>query len=197
MRIALNAKNKLGFVDGSCVHPQDESSKNFLQWSYVDSMVTSWILNSMYKDLSEAYVYTSSTQALWLELEEKFGRGDKMCVFNIKHQLATIKQGTDSLVVYSNNLRKLWEEFHCLETRKKCVCSGCNCDSRHSNDEVNPSDQVMQFLLGLHESYEVVSSTFLRWIPFHHLIRHIPLFQVLKTREVQVLLLLLMLNIVL
>lgn len=71
MRIALKAKNKLGFIDGSLSQPSDAASSSFSQWSFVDSMVTSWILNSMTKDISEAYVYTTSARSLWRELEEK------------------------------------------------------------------------------------------------------------------------------
>lgn len=41
MRIALKAKNKLCFVDGSCSQPEDVTSEGYAQWSFVDSMVVS------------------------------------------------------------------------------------------------------------------------------------------------------------
>lgn len=49
MSIALKAKNKLGFVDGSYPQPEDATSDAYLQRSFVDSIVISWIVNSMTK----------------------------------------------------------------------------------------------------------------------------------------------------
>lgn len=51
MKIALHAKNKLSFVQGISIKPADEDSEAFLDWSYVDSMVISWLMNEMSKEL--------------------------------------------------------------------------------------------------------------------------------------------------
>ena len=46
IKIALGAKLKIGFINGSLKEPAKES-KNFDQWIRVDCMVRSWILNSI------------------------------------------------------------------------------------------------------------------------------------------------------
>jgi len=46
VKIALRSKGKLGFVDGSCKRPA-ENTPQFNQWIRCDSMVLSWLLNSM------------------------------------------------------------------------------------------------------------------------------------------------------
>lgn len=162
IKIALKARNKLGFVDGTYSQPEDVDSDAYVLWSCVDSMVMSWIINSMSKELLEAYIYSSSSsRKLWLELEEKFGQGDKIQVFIIKKQLAQMKQGNDSLNVYSNKLKKLWEMLNFLEPRPRCTCSGCKCDINKKLEEIESSNQVMQFLMGLNESYNYVVSNIL------------------------------------
>lgn len=50
MKIALDAKNKLAFVDGSVRRP-NESDHNFRIWSRFNSMVKSWLLNSVFKQI--------------------------------------------------------------------------------------------------------------------------------------------------
>nr|DAD21655.1 TPA_asm: hypothetical protein HUJ06_023118 [Nelumbo nucifera] len=40
MRIALKAKNKLGFIDGTCEEP-DPTSAEYEEWSHVDSIMIS------------------------------------------------------------------------------------------------------------------------------------------------------------
>ena len=71
-RIALRTKGKLGFVDGSCKRPA-ENTPQFNQWIMCDSMVLRWLLNSMMPELAEVFLYVNSSRELWLELTERFG----------------------------------------------------------------------------------------------------------------------------
>lgn len=160
MQIALLGKNKMCFVDGSFSRPANETSDAFLQWRFVDSTVLSWILNSMSKELSEAFVYANSARTLWLELAEKFGEGDNPRIFNIKKQLAGMAQGTDSLVVYSTKLKKLWEELNCLEPRPDCSCTASK-----KYADINSSTHVMQFLMGLNSVYDTAVNNILMLDP--------------------------------
>ncbi|XP_070040440.1 uncharacterized protein [Nicotiana tomentosiformis] len=50
--IALSAKNKLGFINGTCLAPA-VTSKDFQQWNRCNDMVTSWLLNSLGKEIAE------------------------------------------------------------------------------------------------------------------------------------------------
>lgn len=75
--------------------PTDANPDATLQWG--KSMVISWIIDAMSKELSEAYIYTPSARPLWMELEEKFGQWDNSRVFNLKKQITEMKQGNDTL----------------------------------------------------------------------------------------------------
>ena len=72
MKIVLIAKQKLGFVNGKYVQP-DMNSKEYEAWLRADSMVISWILNSISKDIVDAFLYTNTAKELWDELGERFG----------------------------------------------------------------------------------------------------------------------------
>ncbi|KAL0430574.1 UNVERIFIED_CONTAM: hypothetical protein Sradi_0683400 [Sesamum radiatum] len=52
--VSLGTKMKLGFIDVSISRPT-LGSTDFQQWRRVDLMVTSWIWNSMSKDIIEAF----------------------------------------------------------------------------------------------------------------------------------------------
>lgn len=54
--IALSSKNKLVFVDGSCLKP-DDSSPYLQQWIRCNNMVISWILNYLTKEKSESVLF--------------------------------------------------------------------------------------------------------------------------------------------
>ena len=49
---ALSVKNKTGFINGKNVRPSPDSAA-FAQWERCDDMVTSWLLNSLSKDLAD------------------------------------------------------------------------------------------------------------------------------------------------
>ncbi|KAK4400566.1 hypothetical protein Sango_1162700 [Sesamum angolense] len=69
---ALRVKMKLGLIDGSLLKP-DVNDASFEKWIRVDSMVTTWILNSISKEIVEGFMYTKYSRSLWLDLEERYG----------------------------------------------------------------------------------------------------------------------------
>ena len=114
----------------------------------------------MVKELHEAYMYSNTARDLWVELEEKFGEIDRPRIFQLKKQLTTMKQGNDSLALYSNKMKKIWEELNCLEPQPRCTC-----DAKEKTEEMHSSNQVMQFLMGLGDAYEGVVSNILMMDP--------------------------------
>lgn len=71
MRIALGAKNKLGFVTGTIPKPA-ETSENHAKWLRSNDMATSWILNSITKELHNSVLYAESVADIWKDLKHRF-----------------------------------------------------------------------------------------------------------------------------
>ncbi|KAJ9672999.1 hypothetical protein PVL29_026323 [Vitis rotundifolia] len=71
MSMALNAKNKLGFVDGiiSCPCATDLL---FGTWSLCNSMVISWILNVVSKEIADNLLYIDTIVEVWRDLHDRF-----------------------------------------------------------------------------------------------------------------------------
>ncbi|XP_019267426.1 PREDICTED: uncharacterized protein LOC109244741 [Nicotiana attenuata] len=95
MIVSLSARNKIGFIDGSCPRPA-EDTPHFKQWDRCDNM-----LNKRYSSVS----------------------GIK--VFEIKQEIASIHQGSLDIASYFNKLKKLWDElrFMCTNHANTCVCA--------------------------------------------------------------------------
>lgn len=75
MRIALSAKNKLGFVDGS-IFPPDETDPLFPTWQRCNDMVLSWLLNSISPNLSGNVIYATYAFQVWKDLAERLCRNN-------------------------------------------------------------------------------------------------------------------------
>ncbi|KAL0349130.1 UNVERIFIED_CONTAM: Retrovirus-related Pol polyprotein from transposon RE1 [Sesamum angustifolium] len=55
VRIALEGRDKLGFIDGSCVTPVTGTPQH-KQWRIADCVVRTWILNTISKDIVNAFL---------------------------------------------------------------------------------------------------------------------------------------------
>ncbi|KAL0443560.1 UNVERIFIED_CONTAM: Retrovirus-related Pol polyprotein from transposon RE1 [Sesamum latifolium] len=184
--VSLGTKMKLGFIDGTFPRPTI-GSQNFEQWRRVDMMVTSWIWNSISKDLVEAFMYVASSRELWLEIQTRYGRSNGPMIYRIQREISLISQKDLSLTAYLTKVKKLWNEFFCLSPTPKCKCGGCTCGINKAIADRDESTQLLQFLMGLHESYDSERSQILMQDPLPDMERAFSmLFAVEEQRAVHV-----------
>ncbi|KAL2253435.1 UNVERIFIED_CONTAM: Retrovirus-related Pol polyprotein from transposon RE1 [Sesamum indicum] len=153
IRRALTAKMKLDFVDGTAVRPPGNTD-DFKKWNRIDSMVTTWILNCMSKELAESFMYVSSSRELWLELEARFGESNSPMIYQLQREISQVTQGNMSITEYYTKIKRLWDELTCLAPTPKCVCTGCTCGINKAMAEMTTSNQLIQFLVGLNTVYD-------------------------------------------
>ncbi|KAL0349930.1 UNVERIFIED_CONTAM: hypothetical protein Sradi_4142200 [Sesamum radiatum] len=68
----LGATMKLGFITGTCKKPSGDPEL-IEQWTRVDCMVASWLLNAMTKNIYNGFIYAKSARTLWIALNEQYG----------------------------------------------------------------------------------------------------------------------------
>uniref|UniRef100_A0A2N9GLS4 Retrotransposon Copia-like N-terminal domain-containing protein n=1 Tax=Fagus sylvatica TaxID=28930 RepID=A0A2N9GLS4_FAGSY len=88
---ALNAKNKTSFVDGALCKP-DENSPDVHAWVKCNSMVISWLINSLTRDLHESVAYADTAREIWIDLEERFSQGNAPRIHELKRDLSLLLQ---------------------------------------------------------------------------------------------------------
>ncbi|RVW81531.1 Retrovirus-related Pol polyprotein from transposon RE1 [Vitis vinifera] len=65
MTLALNAKNKLGFVNGTIKAPLEETHPDdYATWSRCNDMVHSWIVNTLNPEISDFVIYYATAHEL-------------------------------------------------------------------------------------------------------------------------------------
>lgn len=155
MKIALAAKLKLGFIDGK-YEKSEESTADFVNWKRADCMVISWILNSMSKELVSGFIYSPTTRELWRELEERFGQSNGPQLYQLQREICSIWQGEASVAAYYTKLKGLWDELECLLPAEECTCSAAKIASVRVS-----FNHLMQFLMGLNDSYDDIRNQIL------------------------------------
>ncbi|KAL2239868.1 UNVERIFIED_CONTAM: Retrovirus-related Pol polyprotein from transposon RE1 [Sesamum indicum] len=184
--VALGCKMKLAFIDGTFPRPP-AGSVQFEQWRRADLMVTSWLWNSISKEIVEAFMYVSSSRELWLELQARYGRSSAPLIYQLQREISSISQGDMTLTTYLTKMKKLWNELFCLAPSPKCTCGGCTCGINTAIGTMYSRMQLMQFLMGLHESFEKEKSQLLMMDPLPDLEKAFSMvFAVEQQRNVQV-----------
>ena len=99
-------KNKFGFVDGSIVEPA-LGHANHAAWHHNDNIVASWLPNSLSKEIQVSVLHCSSAKAIWDDLKERFKQRNGPLIFQLKHDLVSLQQGSMSVTSYMQNWDRL------------------------------------------------------------------------------------------
>ncbi|KAL2247952.1 UNVERIFIED_CONTAM: hypothetical protein Sindi_2647500 [Sesamum indicum] len=151
---------KLSFINGEN-QKSEKNAKEFEQWIRTDSMVASWILNSIKRELADCFMYTNASRELWKQLENRYGQSNGPMEYQIKKELGATVQGTLSLSAYLAKLTKLWDELTCISPTPSCTCGNCTCGATAESVKIKENDQLIQFLMGLNEAYDSVRAQIL------------------------------------
>ncbi|KAI3688864.1 hypothetical protein L2E82_46759 [Cichorium intybus] len=158
MMRSLKGRNKLGFVEGSIVKPDDPAK--LLKWERANSVVCSWILGSVSESIYASHACTESSFQVWTELFETYHKSDGSVIFNIHQKINSLTQSGLSVSDYYNKLDGLWKEFDGLISLPECICDAAT----HFNDH-SKLIKLMQFLNGLDDSFNQVKSHILLMDP--------------------------------
>ncbi|CAA0816560.1 Unknown protein, partial [Striga hermonthica] len=159
MTIALGAKRKLGFINGDIVQP-DIDDDDYDEWKKVDWMILSWILNTLSKDIAESFVYAETSKDLWDEICLRYGENNGPMRYKLQREINTLTQGHNSVMEYFNKLKKLWDEFACVVLVQMCNCPKGQMAVRHEAET-----KLIQFLMGLNDSYDHLKNQILLFDP--------------------------------
>jgi len=149
--IALSAKNKLGFISGSAAAPSSDSP-DLQVWSRCNDMVTSWLLNSLSKEIADSVIYSKTARDLWISLEQRFGQSNGAKLFHLQQELSRLTQGNNNIAGYFTQLKRLWDELDSLNSNIKCGCV-CVCEGKQKLEKSLQDERLIKFLMGLNDTY--------------------------------------------
>lgn len=106
MILALETKNKTGFIDGSCKRNETNEVLS-KQWDRCNSVVWSWILGSISEELYIGQFFSKSASVVWQELKETYDKMDGSITFNLHHKINYLTQNGSSISAYYHKLNSL------------------------------------------------------------------------------------------
>ena len=96
---------------------------------------------------------------------EHYGQSNKARHFQAQKEVSCISQGDLDIVSYFNKAKKVWDEFTAVNGIHWCDCKKCECDVNGRLQNYLQEQKIIQFLMGLNESYTTVRGNILMMTP--------------------------------
>ncbi|XP_019227337.1 PREDICTED: uncharacterized protein LOC109208659 [Nicotiana attenuata] len=128
------------------------------------TMVTSWILNSLAKEISDSAEYVNDSVELWRELEDRYDQTNEAKLYQIQKEINDLVQGSLDTTAYYTQMKRLWEKLNTLSAKSQCICI-CTCGSKETMHKAEEDRRLIQFLMGLNEVYKIVLGSILMMKP--------------------------------
>jgi hypothetical protein len=122
MKVALMAKNKISFVDGSILPPLP-SDPLYGAWQRCNTMALAWIHRSVSESILQSVLWIDKTFEVWKNLKDRFCQADVFRIFYLHEEIFKLHQGTLSVTDYFTQLKILWDEFENSRPNPICKCS--------------------------------------------------------------------------
>ncbi|XP_056689207.1 uncharacterized protein [Spinacia oleracea] len=165
VRRSIISKFKFGFLDGSVKEPVTDATK-MKHWIAVNSMVVSWITNTIDESLSSNLEDFDIAHELRSHLRTRYCvvTGTRVC--HIKMALSGCKQGTsEGVMEYYGRLSKVWKEYVQYARVPRCIYAGCTCNIAKQVGDIHDEDRLHYFLIGLDDHYEAIRAQLLARSP--------------------------------
>ena len=111
VKLYVQGKGKFGYLSGSTVQPK-KSDVAYATWEAENSMIMSWLVNSMETSLGRSYLFLPTASEIWSAVKETYSDlGNAAQLFEIKTRLRKARQGEKTVTQYYTDLRTLWQEL--------------------------------------------------------------------------------------
>jgi len=111
VRMYIRGRGKIGYLTGEKKEPALEDPSH-PTWDAENSMVMTWLVNSMEEEISSNYMCYHTAKELWDNVNQMYSDlGNQFQVYELTLKLGEIRQGEESVTKYFNSLKLLWQDL--------------------------------------------------------------------------------------
>uniref|UniRef100_A0A2N9IHW7 Retrotransposon gag domain-containing protein n=1 Tax=Fagus sylvatica TaxID=28930 RepID=A0A2N9IHW7_FAGSY len=112
------------------------------------------------EEIASNVIYANTTKEIWEDLRERFAQGNGPRIFEIQKSILVLSQDNSSISSYYTRLKSLWDELSNFRSIPDCSCRAMKVLFDNKQHEY-----VMQFLMGLNDSFSHVRAQILMTDP--------------------------------
>ena len=107
----IKARGMQGYITGAKVK-QAAVDPSFNQWNSENSLVMTWLINSMQPHISRTYLLLDTAAKIWNTVTLTYSRvGNDAQIYEIRNKVHGLKQGEMTISQYFSKLNGLWQEL--------------------------------------------------------------------------------------
>ena len=124
----------------------------YATWDAENSMVMTWLVNSMEEDISSNYMCYSTAQELWENVNQMYSDlGNQSRISELILKIGDLHQGEDTVTKYYNSLKRIWQDLDLFNTYEWKSAE----DFQHHKKTVE-DNRIFKFLAGLNVEFDEV-----------------------------------------
>ena len=106
---------------------------------------------SLSKEIASSVIYANMIKEIWEDLKERFAQRNGPRIFEIQKSISILSQDSSSVSSYDTSLKSFWDELSDFKSIPDCSCGAMKVLLDNKQHEY-----VMQFLMGLNDSFSHV-----------------------------------------
>ncbi|XP_024031744.1 uncharacterized protein LOC112094601 [Morus notabilis] len=151
VRMYIRRRGKIGYLTGEKKEPTQEDPSH-PTWDAENSMVMTWLVNSMEEEISSNYMCYHTAKKLWDNINQIYSDlRNQSPVYELTLKLREICQGEGSVTKYFNSLRPLWQDLDLFSDYEWKSPKDCNHYKKIVED-----NRIFKFLIGLNVEFDKV-----------------------------------------
>ena len=141
----------MGYLTGEKKAPAVDDPAH-VTWDAENSMVMTWLVNSMEEDISSNYMCYPTAQELWENVNQMyFDLENQSQIFELILKLGEMRQGEHNVTKYFNSLKRIWQDLDLFNTYEWKSPE----DAQHHKKTVEDG-RIFKFLAGLNVEFDEV-----------------------------------------
>ncbi|XP_074344455.1 uncharacterized protein LOC141683621 [Apium graveolens] len=145
----IHGRGKIGYLTGDKKEP-DAKDATYSMWDAENSMVMTWLVNSMEEDISSNYMCYHTAKELWDNVNQMYSDLENQSqVYELTLKLGEIRQGEDNVTKYFNSLKRLWQDLDLYNNYEWKSPEYCNHYKKTVED-----NRIFKFLIGLNVEFD-------------------------------------------
>ena len=109
--LSIQAKGLQGYINNGKRRP-DDTNPAVHKWDSENSLIMSWLINSMQPQLARGYLLLDTAQKIWDATTQTYSQsGNDAQVYELRKKVHETKQGEMTIAQYFSELSSLWQEL--------------------------------------------------------------------------------------
>ena len=151
VRMYIRGRGKIGYLTGETKEPAADDA-TYPTWDAENSMVMTWLVNSMEEDISSNYMCYHTAKELWDNINQMYSDlGNQSQAYELTLKLGEIRQGENTVTKYFNSLKRLWQDLDLFNDYEWKSSEDC----KHFKKTVE-DNRIFKFLIGLNVEFDEV-----------------------------------------